>query len=173
MSSQMSFTLRLLSDSDIPDLQRIYDASLQVFHRLLRAPAAPDQAARDFIDGLQSPGRFQFGVLYEESDAVGAALIGMVDCKLDDEEAGVARVGMILLAPPYHDPDIMSLALRVVERWLAAEYAVQRVEVGALAHAPEEIAFWEGQGYGLTGEQYRRDLPGYAPRFLVLAKDLA
>lgn len=163
----MSFTLRLLIDSDLPDLQRIYAASPQVFQRLLRAPAAPDQAARDFVDALQSPGRFQFGVLYAD------VLIGVVDCKLDDEEEGVARIGMILLAPPYDDPQVMGLAVRVLERWLVAEYAVRRVEVGALAHAPAEIAFWEEQGYALTGAQYRRDLPGYAPRFLVLAKEVA
>lgn len=162
----MSFRLRLIADSDLPDLQRIYDASPEVFRQLRRAPAAPDQAARDFVDALQAPGRFQFGILYDET------LIGVVDCKLDDEEEGLARIGLILLAPPYGDPDIMGLAARVVERWLAAEYAVRRVEVGAMAHVPAEIAFWEGQGYALTGAQYRRDLPGYAPRFLILAKDV-
>ncbi len=162
----MSFSLRLLSDSDLPDLQRIYDASPEVFQRLLRAPAAPDQAARDFVDALQSPGRFQFGVLYADN------LIGVVDCKLDDEAEGVARIGMILLPPPYNDPEITGLTLRVVERWLMTEYGVRRIEAGALAHEPGEIAFWEGQGYALTGAQYRRDLPGYAPRFLVLAKDV-
>jgi hypothetical protein len=162
----MTFSLRLLSDSDIPDLQRIYDASPQVFQRLLRAPAEPLQAARDFVDALQSPGRFQFAVLYEEN------LIGVLDCKLDDEEERVAHIGLLLLAAPYDDPAIKSLAVRVVERWLAADYSVQRIEVGALAHVPGEIAFWEGQAYALTGAQYRRDLPGYSPRFLVLAKDL-
>jgi hypothetical protein len=103
-------------------------------------------------------------VLFDEN------LIGVLDCKLDDEEEGLARIGLLLLVAPYDDPSIKSLAVRVVERWLAAEYAVRRVEVGALAHAPEDIAFWEGEGYALTGEQYRRDLPGYAPRFLVMAK---
>lgn len=162
----MSFRLRLIADSDIPDLQRIYDASPDVFRRLTRAPALPDQAARDFVDALQSPGRFQFGIQYDDN------LIGAADCKLDDEEEGLARIGLILLAPPYDDPAIMGLAVRVLERWLASEYAVRRVEVGAAAHAPAEIAFWEAQGYALTGGQYRRDLPGYAPRFLILAKDI-
>jgi len=162
----MSFALRLVTDSDLPDLQRIYDASSDAFRRLTRAPAPPDQAARDFVDALQSPGRFQFGVLYDEN------LIGVADCKLDDEEEGLARIGLILLARPYDDPAIMGLAVRVLERWLAAEYAARRIEVGALAHAPADIAFWEAQGYALTGEQYRRDLPGYAPRFLILAKDI-
>jgi hypothetical protein len=161
-----AFALRLLNDSDIPDLQRIYDASPQVFGQRLRAPAHPLQAARDFVDALQSPGRFQFGVLYEEN------LIGMLDCKLDDEEEGLAHIGMLLLAPPFDEPAIKGLAVRVVERWLASEYGVLKVEVGALAHVPADLAFWEAQGYALTGAQYRRDLPGYAPRFLVLAKDL-
>jgi hypothetical protein len=163
----VSFALRLLIDSDLPDLQRIYDASPEAFRRLTRAPAAPDQAARDFVDGLQSPGRFQFGILY------GLDLIGVADCKLDDEEEGLARIGMILLAPPFEDPAILGLAVRILERWLASECAVRRIEAGALAHVPSDIAFWEGQGYTLTGAQYRRDLPGYAPRYLVLAKDLA
>ena len=82
-------------------------------------------------------------------------------------------IGLILLTPPYDDLAILGLAVRVLERWLASEYAVRRIEAGALAHLPSDIAFWESQGYALTGAQYRRELPGYAPRYLVVAKELA
>jgi len=162
----VSFSLHLLIDSDLPDLQRLYDAAPQVFERLIGRPAGPEQAARDFIDALQSPGRFQFGITFAGN------LIGVTDCKLDDEEEGLAHIGMILLPAPYDDPDILSLALRVLERWLAADYGVRRIETGVVAHAPAELDFWLGQGYDYTGAQYRRDRPGYAPRFLVLGKDL-
>ena len=84
-----------------------------------------------------------------------------------------AHIGLILLSPPYDDPAVLSLAVRVLERWLAGEYGVRRVEVAALAHAPADIAFWEREGYAFTGAEFRRYLPGYAPRFLVMAKDLA
>ncbi len=163
----MQFSLRLLGDSDIPDLQRLYDASPEVFRRLLGAPAAPEQAVRDFVDALKSPARFQFGVLLDDT------LIGMADCKLDDEEAGLAHIGMLLLPPPYDDPQILALVLRVLERWLHAEYGVRRIEAGVPANAADEIGFWQSQGYEFTGAQYRRELPGRAPRFLVMAKDLA
>lgn len=162
----MDFSLRLLVDSDIPDLQRIYDISPDTFYRLFGAPAAPDQVIRDFLDALKSPARFQFGVLY------GGDLIGVADCKLDDEEEGLAHIGMILLVAPYDDPEILGLVLRVLERWLAGEYAVQRVAVGVLANAPAEIVFWQDQGYEFTGAQYRREMPGRAPRFLVMAKEI-
>jgi hypothetical protein len=163
----MSFSLRLLSDSDIPALQRIYDGATDMFLNLFGAPAGPEQAIRDFLDALQSPGRFQFGVLYGED------LIGVADCKLDDEEEGLAHFGMILLAAPYDDPEIFGLVLRVLERWLGGEYGVHRVEVGALANAAGEISFWQGQGYEFTGAQYRREAPGRAPRFLVMAKEIS
>lgn len=162
-----AFSLRLLGDSDIPALQRLYDGAPDVFHALTGAPAAPDQAVRDFLDALKSPGRFQFGVLY------GDDLIGFADCKLDDEEEGLAHVGMVLLAPPYDDAAILGLVVRVLERWLAEEYSVRRIEVGAPASAPAEIGFWQRQGYEFTGAQYRREVPGRAPRFLVMAKELA
>jgi hypothetical protein len=160
------FSLRLLNDSDLPALQRLYEDSAHVFERLTGRAAGPEQAAADFVDALQNPGRFQFGILY------GDDLIGVADCKLDDDEEGLAHIGMILLAPAFDDPAIQALAVRVLERWLAAGYGVRRIETGALAHVPAEIAFWQQQGYEFTGAQYRRDLPGYAPRFLVLAKDL-
>ncbi len=165
------FNLRLVADSDLPAMQRLYDASPAVFQRIFGAPAAPDQAARDFVDALKSPGRFQFAVMF---GANGAAddLIGLADCKLDDEEEGLAHIGMILLEPRFDDPDIMALVVRVLERWLSTEYGAKRVEVGTPAAAHDEIAFWQAQGYEFTGVQYRRELPGRAPRFLVLAKEI-
>jgi RimJ/RimL family protein N-acetyltransferase len=162
----MDFSLRLLGDSDLPDLQRIYNGSPEVFRRLFGGPAAPDQAVRDFLDALRFPGRFQFGVIFHDN------LIGVADCKLDDEEEGLAHIGMVLLSPPFDDQEILSLVARVLERWLATEYNVRRIEIGAPAGAPLEIAFWERQGYEFTGAQYRREMPARAPRFLVMAKDI-
>jgi len=49
---------------------------------------------------------------------------------------------------------------------------VQRVQVAVLAQDPYEQAFWRALGFEFTGEQYRRELPGYAPRFLVMQKEL-
>ena len=163
----MDFELRLLADSDLPGLQRIYDASPDTFRQLIGRPADPELAARDFVDAIRTPGRFQFGVF------LGDDLIGAVDCKLDEAEEGLAHIGMLLLAPPYDDHGIRGLALRIAERWLAGQFGAARVETGVVSHAAAEIEFWLSQGYDYTGGQYRRDLPGYAPRLLVLAKDLS
>ena len=114
----------------------------------------------------ETPGRFQFGIVADSK------LIGLIDSKLDDNREGVAHVGLLLLAPPYDDPQIAGLALRILTSWLTGAFGVQRLETDVLAHDPGAIRFWTGEGYTFTGEQYRRDLPGYAPRFLVLAKDL-
>jgi len=168
----MTFTLRLLTDADLAALQAVYDACPADFRRLLGRPAPPDQAARDFVQALGTPGRFQFGI-FVGAEREEDRLVGMLDCKLDDETAGLAHAGLLLLAPPYDDPDIRGLALRMVERWLAGAYGVTRVEADVPAHDALELNFWQAQGYAFTGEQYRRDLPGYAPRLLVLAKTLA
>jgi hypothetical protein len=167
----MTLTLRLLTDADLDALQAVYDACPADFQRLIGRPAPPDQAARDFLQALGTPGRFQFGV-FVGSEPDGDRLAGLLDCKLADETPGLAHAGLLLMAPPYDDPDIRGLALRMIERWLAGAYGVTRIETGIPAHDAPELAFWGAQGYTFTGEQYRRDLPGYAPRLLVLAKAL-
>ncbi len=162
----MTLTLRLLTDADLDALQAVYDACPADFVRLIGRPAPPDQAGRDFVQALGAAGRFQFGVF------VAAGLVGMLDCKLDNETPGLAHAGLLLLAPPYDAPEIRGLALRMAERWLAGAYGVTRVETGVPAHDALELAFWQAQGYAFTGGQYRRALPGYAPRLLVLAKTI-
>jgi hypothetical protein len=162
----MSFELRLLTDTDVPALQAVYDARPDAFTRLIGRRALPDQAAADFVQALSEPGRYQFGISIEDE------LAGVADLRLDPEIEGAAHIGLLLLAPPYNDADITALVLRILERWLAQAYAVSRLETGVPAQDVAELAFWQQQGYAFTGGQYRRDLPGYAPRFLVLAKTL-
>ncbi len=163
----MDFELRPLSDADVPALQRVYDATPETFRLLIGRPAPADQAARDFKQAAATPGRFQFGIFIRDE------MQGVVDCKLDDDLEGQAHIGLLLLAPPYDRPEIAGLALRVLGRWLASAFGVRRLETGAVAHDPAGIAFWRNQGFEFTGEQYRRDLGGYHPRFLILAKDIA
>jgi RimJ/RimL family protein N-acetyltransferase len=162
----MDFALRPLTAADIPALQRVYDVCSSAFERRLGRIAAPDQAASDYGQAQTTPGRFQFGTQLD------GEMIGLVDCKLDDNREGVAHLGLVLLTPPYDDPEIASLSLRVLTTWLAGSFAVHRLETDVLAHDPEVIRFWTGEGFTFTGEQYRRELPDYAPRLLVMAKDL-
>jgi hypothetical protein len=98
--------------------------------------------------------------------------VGLADCKLDDEIDGMAHIGLLLLQPPYDDPTVSGLVVRILIRWLEALGALS-VQVGVLAHIPDEIAFWDQQGFEFTGEQYRREFPGYAPRILVMQRDTA
>lgn len=163
----MDFELRPLTDADIPALQQVYNALPEAFRLLIGRPAPPDQAARDFRQATATPGRYQFGILIQ------GRMSGVVDCKLDDDVEGQAYIGMLLLTPPYNDPAVAGLVLRILGRWLAAAFGVRRLETGAVAHDPVGIAFWRSQGFEFTGEQYRRDLPDYHPRFLILAKDIA
>lgn len=163
----MDFRLRLVIDSDLPDVQRLYDARPDVFRRLLGRPAEPDQAVGDFLDALRFPNRFQFAVMLDET------LLGLADCQLDDETEGLAHIGMVLLAPEVDHPEVAGLVVRVIERWLARDFGATRVETAVVAQAAEEIAFWQGQGYDFTGSGFRRDLGEYRPRFLQLFKDLA
>jgi RimJ/RimL family protein N-acetyltransferase len=162
----MDFNLRQLIDSDVPALQAAYEAAEAAFVRYSGRPAGPDQAAVDFVQALTEPERYQFGVFME------GELIGMLDCKLNPDVEKLANIGFLLLTPPYDDPAIAGLALRILSRWLAERFGVDRLETGVPAHVPEEIAFWQQQGFDFTGQQYRRELGEFAPRFLVMGKDI-
>ena len=98
-------------------------------------------------------------------------LIGFINCKLNADIPDGAHLGLLLLASPYDDPTIASSILRILTRWLMG-LGIVRLETGAPAHDAAAIRFWLGQGFRFTGEQYRHELPGYAPRFLVLALPL-
>jgi hypothetical protein len=167
MDSSVGFSLRLLTEEDVPALQRVYDAAPAAFTRLLGRPAAPEQAAIDITQALAEPARYQFGVLMDGS------LIGMADCKLSEQDEGQASIGLLLLAEPYDDPAVAGLVLRILVRWLAQSLAIRRVQTAVPAQFPGEIAFWQAEGFEFTGEQYRRELGAYAPRFLVMARDLS
>jgi RimJ/RimL family protein N-acetyltransferase len=160
----LDFNLRLLIDSDVPALQTAYEAAETVFVRYSGRPAGPEQAATDFVQALTEPERYQFGIF------VAGALIGMLDCKLDPEVERQAHIGFLLLTPPYDDPAIGGLALRILARWLVERFGVNRLETSVPAHVPEEIAFWQQEGFDFTGGQYRRELGEFAPRFLVMDK---
>jgi hypothetical protein len=162
----MPLTLRPIEASDAPDVQALYDATPEAFRRLIGRPAPPDQATNDLRQAAQTPGRYQYAVMLDEQ------LVGLADCKLDDEVDGLAHIGLLLLRPPYDDPAISGLVARILTRWLEAQGALT-VQVGVLAHVPDEIAFWSKQGFEFTGEQYRREFPGYAPRILVMQRDIA
>ena len=69
---------------------------------------------------------------------------------------------------PMTSPMIASSILSILTRWLIGLGIVQ-LETSVPAHDAAAIRFWLGQGFRFTGEQYRRELPGYAPRFLVMA----
>jgi len=161
----MAVGLRPLAPSDAPILQRLYDACPAALTSLLGRPAPPDLAANDLTQAQATPGRTQLGVFLDED------LIGFIDCKLDTDTPDRAHLGLLLLASPYDDPTIASSILRILTRWLSG-LDVAQLETGAPAHDAAAIRFWMSQGFRFTGEQYRRELPGYAPRFLVMALPL-
>ncbi len=160
------FALRPVEIDDIPTVQALYEGTPDVFRKLIGRPAPPDQAGNDVLQALQTPGRYQFAILLDQQ------MVGLADCKLDDELDHLAHIGLLLLRPPYDDDAIAGLAARILIRWLAGS-GVQRVQVAVLAQDPHEQAFWRAQGFEFTGEQYRRELPDYAPRFLVMQRELS
>lgn len=162
----MDFGLRPLAAGDVPNLQGVYDACPGVFRSLIGRPPPPDLAANDFSQAQAMPGRYQFGVWRAET------LVGVVDLKLDDDLAGEAHLGLLLLTTPYDDPDIGALVVRILARWLSGLGATA-LKVSVPAHDPAALKFWTALGFAFTGEQYRRELPGYAPRLLLVSADLA
>lgn len=162
----MDFSLRPLTMEDASALQGVYDSAPASFQRLLGRPAVPGQAAGDISQALATPGRFMFGAVLD------GRLVGMIDCKLSDEVPEQAHIGLLLLAEPYANPAMAGLMVRVLLRWLENTFSVKRVEASVLAHHPPDLEFWQSLGFDFTGQQYRRTLERYAPRFLVLARDL-
>jgi len=158
----VNLILRLLTPADAPILQRLYDACPAAFTSLLGRAAPRDLAENDLTQAQAAPGRTQLGVFLDE------ALIGFIDCKLDADTPDRAHLGLLLLASPYDDPTIASSILRILTRWLIG-LGITQLETGSPAHDAAAIRFWLDQGFRFTGEQYRRELPGYAPRFLVMA----
>jgi hypothetical protein len=162
----MAVSLRPLTPSDAPVLQRLYDACPAAFASLLGRTAPPDLAANDLSQSQATPGRYQLGVFLDEN------LIGFIDCKSDTGTPDRAYLGLLLLAAPYDNPTIAASILRILTRWLMG-LGITQLETGVPAHDAAAIRFWLGQSFRFTGEQYRRELPGYAPRFLVMALALA
>ncbi len=160
------FALRPLEVDDIPAVQTLYEATPDVFRKLIGRPAPPDQAGNDVFQALQTSGRYQFAILLD------GCVVGVADCKLDDAVEHLAHIGMLLLRPPYNDPAVLGLVARIVIRWLEG-LDVQRLQVAVLAQDYQAQAFWRAQGFEFTGEQYRRELPGYAPRFLIMEHALS
>ncbi len=160
------FNLIPLKESDAEALQMVYNKAPATFTRLLGRPAGPGQAARDLAQAGATPGRYQFGAVLD------GELIGMVDCKLSDDVPGQAHLGLLVLAEPYADEALASLMVRMLSRWLVAACGVNRLEVSVPAQHAPDIIFWQSLGFTITGRQYRRQFADYAPRFLVLARDL-
>jgi RimJ/RimL family protein N-acetyltransferase len=99
-------------------------------------------------------------------------LIGVIDCKLSDDEEGLAFIGLLLMAERYADQSVAALALRMLERWLSRSYNVRRIETSVPAHNRTALRFWSDQGFSFTGEQHRRELGERSPRFLHMARDV-
>jgi hypothetical protein len=160
------FVLQPLKLGDATALQMVYNKAPATFTRLLGRPAGPGQAARDLAQASTTPGRYQFGAVLD------GELVGMVDLKLGDDVPGQAHLGLLVLAEPFADEVLASLMVRMLSRWLVTACAVNRLEVSVPAQHAPDIIFWQSLGFTFTGQQYRRQLVDYAPRFLVLARDL-
>lgn len=159
-------TLRVLTEDDAPELQRLYEGSPDALSRLMGGPATAGQAAGDLAVVRDTSGRFEFGAYLD------GRLVGLLDCKVARDVPGQAAIGLLLVADDEASPELAALILRIVTRWLMSNYAVSRLETGVPAQDPAQIMFWQAQGFVLTGQQYRRDFNHYHPRFLVLARDL-
>jgi hypothetical protein len=61
----MDVELLALYKEDVPELQRVYDATSQTFVRLVGRPPTPDQATADFLQRSADAGRCQFGIHYK------------------------------------------------------------------------------------------------------------
>lgn len=149
MASPPPIRLHPLDPGQAPLLQAVYDASGDYFRQSSGQPAAADQAAADLQASGQDEARHILGIFWEGD------MVGVIDLRFGDPGPLDTRLGLILLAPDHRRRGIGSLALRILEAWLARDTPVEQVVVAVQANDHAAQGFFLANGYTFTGQSTR------------------
>lgn len=171
-SSQLLTLLPLDPALHSDALQAVY-AATPGYWALYNLPGCPpDQAARDLAAAqAEAPGRTLLGILQPvdpAQPAAGAALIGVVDLRLHWPAAGVAYVGMIMVAEPYQRRGVGRQAWALLRPWLAGPGGMSKVRAGVEQFNHTALKFCTRLGFTLTGESDRLRVGDKFVRLLYL-----
>ena len=139
-------------------LQGIYAATPSYWAMYDLDGPPPNQADKDLVAAAEVPGRFMLGIVRRLDPAdpeAGGELIGFIDFRLDWPDAGVAYVGMIMVAEPLQRHGIGTQAWSLLKPWLASQAAMHTARAGVEQFNLAALKFWEAQGFTLTGESNR------------------
>ena len=153
-------------------LQAVY-AATPGYWALYDLPGCPpDQAARDLAAAqAEAPGRTLLGILQPvdpDQPAAGAALIGVVDLRLHWPAAGVAYVGMIMVAEPYQRRGVGRQAWALLRPWLAGPGGMSKARAAVEQFNHTALQFCTHLGFTLTGESDRMRVGDKFVRLLYL-----
>lgn len=157
-------------------LQGVYAATPSYWAMYDLDGPLPNQADRDLVAAAEVPGRFMLGIVRRLDPAdpdAGGELIGLVDFRLDWPDAGVAYVGMIMVAEPLQRQGIGTQAWSLLKPWLASKAGIHTARAGIEQFNGTALKFWEAQGFSLTGESNRLRVGDKFIRQLYMQQHLA
>lgn len=139
-------------------LQAVY-AATPGYWRLYHTPGPPaDHAERELAAAQATPGRNLLAIvrpLTRTNPDAGAEMIGVLDFRLHWPEAGVAYIGMLMVAESLQRQGIGAQAWSLLKPWLANAADIHTARVGVEQFNVAALKFWEAQGFMLTGESDR------------------
>ena len=174
----MSYTISLLplsADLHTAALQEVYEAtpSYWAMYHLLVPPA--DQAERDLAEAAVTPGRTMMGIVKpveRGNAAAGAELIGLVDFRLHWPADQTASLGMIMVAEAYQRQGLGTKAWYTLRPWLTNQAGMNTVRLTVEQFNHGALAFFQRQGFTLTGEANRVKVGAKFVRLLAMEQTL-
>lgn len=135
----------VLSEDDIPALQRFFDDNPLYFSTVNGQPPRPDEARHEF-DDLPPPGMpFRERWLIGLVDADGQ-LIGMASVLSDFLAEGVWHVGLYIVSNSLHGQGIAAPLYQAMEDWMVRGGA-RWLRLGAVVGNARAEHFWPKMGY--------------------------
>ena len=139
-------------------LQNVYEKTPSYWQMYELPSVASGQAQRDMEEAGEVPGRYMMGIvqrLERTNPKAGAALIGLVDFRLNWPNEQMTYLGMIMVAEPYQRQGIGRKAWRLLMNWLRKETETKTVRLGVEQFNSDALKFFQAMGFQMTGEANR------------------
>jgi GNAT superfamily N-acetyltransferase len=162
------FRARELLESDVPRLQRFFDANPAYFRIVSGAPA-PSTEARDEFHSLP-PAEWPQGRKWSIGFDVGGELAGMATLVADLFAQGVWHVGLFMLDESRYGEG--GALYRDMEAWMRSRGA-EWARLGVIRGNDRAERFWRREGYAEVRRREGFKLGEQVNQLIVMAKPLA
>ena len=159
------FTVRRLTESDIPAMLALAETN-----RIYYQHHSPAPSSEDMGDGLTAlpPGKTMADKYYV-GFFEGGTLAALLDLVLDYPEPGTAFIGLFMLDAAYQGKGIGSAVFSGIVAQLARS-GYRKLRLAIDRGNPQSEAFWTKNGFEKTGEEYPTDHSAYLPMERLLQK---